>query len=94
MITAGAAYDSIEVGAFLNASMNISSAMPEITGNTFRDSLFVVLSGKCSVSRVALRGGNGGRGAAIRVETGAMLVLDTVVLRENIAPFSGWLVNL
>ena len=79
----------MEMGAFLNASMNISSAMPEITGNTFRDSLIVALSGKCSLSRLALRGGNGGRGAAIRVETGATLVLDTVVLRENIAPFSG-----
>ena len=69
--------------------MNHSVIMPEITGNGFRDSLIVVMSGVCNMSHVALRGGNGGRGAAVRLEPEAILHLDTVLLRENNAPSSG-----
>ena len=88
-ISSGPQYNELASGSALNSSINYSAAMPEITGNGFRDSLIVVMSGVCNISCVALRGGNGGRGAAVRLEPEATLHLDTVVLLENNAPSSG-----
>ena len=53
---AGPLYGSVGVGSFLNSSTDFSAALPEITGNGFSDSLIVVLQGKCSISRIVLRG--------------------------------------
>ena len=88
-ITAGAQFQD-----FINATLHLNTSsshlnLPVITGNGFSDSLYVAMTGNCTLRWIVLEGGRGGRGGAARVEAGATLTIDHVIFRHNLSPSHG-----